>query len=94
MYEQIDYIGNQFSNYGWYDTGVWTLLVKTKIPYQDNGNDCGVFALAFAQHLAARMPIAFTSSDIPYYQSKIVIDIYARSWELNNNRLPIDPLAQ
>ena len=68
--------------------------MKTKIPYQENGNDCGVFALAFAEHCAAHRDIKFKQSDIMYYRSRIVVDIYGYSWELNSDRLNIDPLTQ
>ena len=94
MVDQIDFLGGQFSNYGWYDTNMWTLVVKTKKPYQENGNDCGVFALAFAEHCATCREIKFKQSDIMYFRSKIVIDIYGFSWELNSDRLDIDPLTQ
>ena len=79
IYVHIDFVGKQFSNYGWYDTHVWPLLVKTKIPYQENDNDCGVFALASVDHYASGRPINFTHVDIPYWRSKIVVDIYSRS---------------
>ena len=57
--------------------------VKTNIPHQDNGNNCGVFTLAFIEHCVFRRPVNFTQADIAYYRSKIVVDIFKRCWKTN-----------
>lgn len=45
-------------------------------------NDCGIFVMAFAEHAALRRKVALTQADIWYYRQRIVIDIYARQWEM------------
>lgn len=41
-------------------------------------DDCGVFVMAIADHLARRRELGFTQADMWYFQQKIVHDIYHR----------------
>ena len=72
---------------------LWGWLVKTGIPHQQNGNDYGIFAMAFAEHCVHHRSINFTKGDIPYFHSKIVVEIFKRSWQLNANRLGLTDLG-
>ncbi|RWR88564.1 Ulp1 protease family, catalytic domain-containing protein [Cinnamomum micranthum f. kanehirae] len=81
----VAWLNERYSHFGWSDPYLWGWLVKTGIPCQENGNDCGVFALAFAKHCVHRRSINFTQEDISYFHSKIVIEIFKRSWRLNAN---------
>ena len=64
---------NGFQVVGAYDV---TITTNTNIPFQDNGNDCGLFTCAFAEHCIYHRPIEFTQSDIPYFRRRIIIDIF------------------
>ena len=46
-----------------------------EVPIQHNGCDCGVFALAFAEHLSRGAPLAFHQRDMQYFRTKIAADI-------------------
>ena len=47
------------------------------VPLQNNGCDCGVFALAFAEHLSRDAPLDFHQRDMPFFRQKIAADIMA-----------------
>ena len=87
MVLQVEWLTMKYNSYGWADPFIWTINVKTNIPLQDNGYDCGVFAVVFTEHCIFRHPINFTQADMMYYRQRIVIEIFKRSWELNAYRL-------
>ena len=66
---QIGWLNAMYMHFGWIDPFLWTTLIKKDIPHQHNGNDCGVFAVAFEEHYVHRRPITFTQADIPYFRS-------------------------
>ena len=45
------------------------------VPLQQNGCDCGVFALQFAEHLSRGVPMDFSQIDMPFFRAKIAADI-------------------
>lgn len=47
------------------------------VPLQQNGCDCGVFALQFAEHLSRGVDLSFSQLDMPYFRKKIAADIMA-----------------
>ncbi len=47
------------------------------MPLQQNGCDCGVFALQFAEHLSRGVDLSFSQLDMPYFRTKIAADIMA-----------------
>ncbi|RWR93338.1 serine/threonine-protein phosphatase 7 long form isoform X1 [Cinnamomum micranthum f. kanehirae] len=73
------WLQQRFMDHGWSVPMNWTMTTKTDIPLQDNGNDCGLFACAFAEHCVYRCPIEFTQSDFPYYRQRIIIDIFEQN---------------
>ncbi|RWR97172.1 serine/threonine-protein phosphatase 7 long form [Cinnamomum micranthum f. kanehirae] len=83
------WLTQRFGDYGWGEPWVWTNVTKTDIPYQQNGTDCGFFAIGYAEHCIHRRPIRFTQADIPYYRRKILIEIFKRSWLMNADRLQL-----
>ncbi|RWR76672.1 sentrin-specific protease 1-like protein [Cinnamomum micranthum f. kanehirae] len=83
------WLTKRFRDYGWGEPWVWTNVTKTNIPYQQNGMDCGFFAIGYAEHCIHRRPIRFTQADIPYYRRKILIEIFKRSWLMNADRLQL-----
>ena len=44
-------------------------------------DDCGVFVMAYAEHLVFERPTLLTQSDMWFYRQKIVHDIYYKQWE-------------
>ena len=38
--------------------------------------DCGIFIMAYAQHIALNLLMEFTKSDMYYFRAKIVYDLY------------------
>ncbi|RWR76652.1 serine/threonine-protein phosphatase 7 long form [Cinnamomum micranthum f. kanehirae] len=73
-----------FMGLGWDDPSSWPLEDAENCPQQENINDCGIFVMAFAEHAALRRKVALTQADIWYYRQRIVIDIYARQWEMTD----------
>ncbi|RWR93501.1 sentrin-specific protease 1-like protein [Cinnamomum micranthum f. kanehirae] len=73
-----------FHGPGWDDPSSWPLEDAENCPQQENINDCGIFVMAFAEHAALRRKVALTQADIWYYRQRIVIDIYARQWEMTD----------
>ncbi len=47
------------------------------VPLQQNGCDCGVFALQAAEHLSRGVDLSFSQLDMPYFRKKIAADIMA-----------------
>lgn len=89
----MGWLNERYSHFGWNDPFMWSWLERTDIPRQDNYNDCGLFAMAFAAHCVHRLPLKFNQSHIPYFRSKIVVEIFKRSWQLNANRLGLTELT-
>jgi hypothetical protein len=46
-----------------------------KCPRQQNGFDCGVFALQCAEYEGRGAPYKFSQDDMPYYRMRIVADL-------------------
>lgn len=89
----MGWLAESYSHFGWNDPFPWLILEKTNIPRQNHTSDCGVFALAFSSPYVHCLPIAFMQSDMRYFRSKIVVEIFKRSWQLNTNRLGLTHLA-
>ena len=81
-----------YIHYGWTDPFLWTIIIKEDIPHQNNGNDCGVFVVVFAKHCVHRCPITFMQANISYFHSRIDIELFKRSWQVNANRLNLPEL--
>ncbi|CAJ0823971.1 16459_t:CDS:10 [Entrophospora sp. SA101] len=46
-----------------------------KVPQQKNSYDCGVFTLAFIEHISRQAPLLFNQSLLPYFRKKIIYEI-------------------
>ncbi|EIE20629.1 cysteine proteinase [Coccomyxa subellipsoidea C-169] len=57
------------------DTSEWPIRYPRDVPLQQNGCDCGVFALQFAEHLSRGAPMDFSQLDMPFFRAKIAADI-------------------
>jgi Ulp1 family protease len=49
------------------------------MPKQNNGNDCGVFALQAARYVSAHKPITFSQNDMPYFRQGMQYELLSRS---------------
>ncbi|KAJ8649408.1 hypothetical protein MRB53_002431 [Persea americana] len=74
------FINGCFSQLGWDDPTHWPTIPHA-CPKQDNKDDCGVFVMAYAEHLVFGRPMQFTQNDMWFYRQKIVHDIYYKQWE-------------
>ncbi len=57
------------------DTSAWKLTKPTMLPLQSNGNDCGVFAAAYAEHLTRGAPTDFPDTAIPWIRRRMCIEL-------------------
>ena len=60
------------------DVDSWTDLNVKGIPQQNNGSDCGVFTIMFANYVAENRPFEFTFRDMPYFRRRIALEIAAQ----------------
>ena len=67
--EALKYSGVQF------DVSTWEDYTPRDIPRQQNGCDCGVFALKFADYLSEDAPMDFSQADMPYFRNRICLEI-------------------
>jgi sentrin-specific protease 1 len=58
-----------------YDFADWEDVSPRDIPRQQNGCDCGVFALKYADYLSEDAPMDFTQRDMPYFRNRICLEI-------------------
>jgi sentrin-specific protease 1 len=49
------------------------------MPKQNNGNDCGVFALQAARYVSAHKPITCSQNDMPYLRQRMQYELLSRS---------------
>ena len=61
----------------------WKEWLFYNIPSQDlsqqmNSDDCGVFVLKWAQHIALGFPLDFTQNDIESFRYSMILEICAR----------------
>jgi sentrin-specific protease 1 len=62
----------------------WQLVQMNDVPRQQNGNDCGVFALAFAEILSRGLIVStnsFSQREIRSFRQQIQYDI-VRLWKM------------
>ena len=57
----------------------WHLENVLDLPQQENGYDCGVFALKFADYFARDAKINFDQRDIPYFRQRMIYEILMSS---------------
>ena len=57
----------------------WNLIRCNPLttPQQNNGFDCGIFTIMFADFILDNIPLKYVhQSDIPYYREKICLSIF------------------
>ena len=59
------------------DTSGYRLVIEKDIPQQQNGSDCGMFTLKFAEYLSRNARITFDQEDMPYFRNRMIYEIVA-----------------
>ena len=57
----------------------WKLTHEKKIPQQAH-DDCGIFAIKYAQYFAMGKPMTFKTENMRYYRDRLI-------WEMKNKKL-------
>ncbi|KAK3283266.1 hypothetical protein CYMTET_9029 [Cymbomonas tetramitiformis] len=67
------YIAEEFNDKGGepLDTARWPAVAPSDIPQQDNGFDCGVFMLTYADYLSREHAFTFSQEHIPHIRERI-----------------------
>lgn len=58
-----------------FDFEEWVESCPKNIPAQQNGYDCGVFSLVYAEKLSRRAPFNFSQKDMTYWRDRISFEI-------------------
>ena len=58
-----------------FDTSDFTNENVKDIPTQENGYDCGIFMLKYAEYLSRNASITFTQKDMPQFRKRMVYEI-------------------
>jgi sentrin-specific protease 1 len=63
------------------DSDRWTLSHADNIPKQENGYDCGLFLLKYAQCLARGQPLDFSQDNMDFFRQRLIWEIINKSLE-------------
>ena len=69
--ESQDKLGRPFDLTGWTDFA----CPRDECPQQANGNDCGMFAICFAECASRGAPFHFTQDDMPYLRRRAMVEL-------------------
>lgn len=58
-----------------FEGGEWTVVVNHELPRQNNGYDCGVFALVCISISAFDLNVTYSQSDMKYFRQRILYEI-------------------
>jgi Ulp1 family protease len=58
----------------------WT-CEEEEVPQQENGYDCGVFTIIYADLLSEDLPLNFSQKNITRFRRKIVADILRKGFD-------------
>jgi Ulp1 family protease len=56
----------------------WTIETARGIPHQNNGSDCGMFAIKYADYLSEGLELDFSARDMPYFRQRVAIELKAQ----------------
>ncbi|KAI7834419.1 hypothetical protein BX661DRAFT_138513 [Kickxella alabastrina] len=62
-----------------FDEQGWAMTCEKDIPRQQNGYDCGVFAVAFAEHIARGAELDFAQENCAFLRRKMVYEIATKA---------------
>ncbi|XP_003738460.1 ubiquitin-like-specific protease 1D [Galendromus occidentalis] len=76
-----DYLANEmlYKKKSILNSDEWHLKNEEDIPLQENGSDCGVFALKYADYAARDTKIDFSQKDMSHYREMIMYEILQSS---------------
>ena len=57
------------------DTSSWERRYPRDIPQQENGYDCGVFAVKFAEYSGLDAPLDFSQDNMPHFRKQMVVQL-------------------
>ena len=57
------------------NTAEWQLRHARNLPRQENGSDCGVFALKYADYTVKDAALDFRQADMPYFRRRMMVEI-------------------
>lgn len=57
------------------NSNIWRIEYPKDCPSQNNSDDCGVFCLTIAEHLARTVPLTFSQKHMSYFRKKIMYEI-------------------
>ena len=58
-----------------FDASAFQLVNVKDIPLQQNGWDCGMFLMKYAEYLSRNAKLTFTQKDMPYFRKRMVYEI-------------------
>jgi sentrin-specific protease 1 len=53
----------------------WEIVAHTEIPTQDNGNDCGMFAIKYMDYITERLECSFNKGNIKYFRKRLANEL-------------------
>ncbi|KAJ1346950.1 hypothetical protein KIN20_001885 [Parelaphostrongylus tenuis] len=72
-----------------FDFKRWNFNLRTDIPRQMNGSDCGVYLCKFAEFVSRRAPIVFTQEHMPYYRQRMVYELVRKKTVIGRKLLDL-----
>ena len=57
----------------------WNLTNLDNVPQQENGSDCGMFLLKFAEYVSRGEQLSFHQKDMPYFRRRIIWKIMSET---------------
>jgi Ulp1 family protease len=64
----------------------WSLVHRKRaIPQQDNGSDCGMYVIMFADFLSDDLPLSFGPSDMLAFRTKVGCDLMRKRFLYPNH---------
>ncbi|KAI3961200.1 hypothetical protein MKX01_035786 [Papaver californicum] len=57
------------------NTNCWTLEYAYDIPHQENGSDCGMFMIKYADFYSRGLGLCFSQKHMPYFQKRTAKEI-------------------
>ena len=57
------------------NTTEWKLKHVRNLPRQENGSDCGVFALKYADYTVKDAALDFCHANMPYFRRRMMVEI-------------------
>ncbi|RZC80772.1 hypothetical protein C5167_043345 [Papaver somniferum] len=63
------------------NTASWTFECPHDIPTQENGSDCGMFMIKYADFFSRGLSLCFSQKDMPYFRERTAMEILSLTTE-------------